>query len=109
MARLESAQLLPGFVALFMGSHRARNYIETRAATSAGNYNINTSQLRAMPICFPLRAEQKQIVAMARGLQDRLALEVAEVEKLGLVKAGLMEDLLTGHVRVTSLLNEATA
>ncbi len=107
--RLVRAQLAPEFAALLMNSDSARNYIETRAATSAGNYNINTSQLRAMPVCVPLREEQERIVATLDRLCHRLDLELAGAEKLRGLKHGLMEDLLTGRVRVTKLLDEAAA
>ena len=107
--RLARARTIPSFVALLLHSRPARGYIESRAATSAGNYNINTLQLRAMPVCLPSLNEQERIVASMHALERRLEFEAEEADKLRALKNGLTEDLLTGRVRVTNLPKEDAA
>lgn len=53
--------------------------------------------------------EQAQIGQMLLGAGARAVGESGALSKLRLLKAGLLEDLLTGRVRVTPLLEEATA
>ena len=107
--RLDGRRLRPAFGALFLNrSEMVRAWVERRAATSAGNYNINTTQLRACPFGFPSLGEQEAIVGLHDSLQNRLEKEQAELQKLRLLKSGLMDDLLTGRVRVTDLLPTTT-
>jgi hypothetical protein len=47
------------------------------------------------------------LIAALAASERRLAWETEHCHKLELLKHGLMEDLLIGHVRVTNLLNEA--
>lgn len=58
-------------------------------------------------IPFPPVAEQAAITGPLDALERRIASERRRVAKLALAKLGLMEDLLTGRVRVTALLEEA--
>ena len=58
-------------------------------------------------IPLPPVEEQEIIVERFRSLENRLAEEKKLVEKLKIKKVGLMDDLLTGQVRVTPLLKDA--
>ena len=55
----------------------------------------------------PGLAEQDQIAKVVDEHERRASDEVESLAKLRLLKQGLMDDLLTGRVRVTSLLQEA--
>ena len=57
----------------------------------------------------PSEDEQHKIVELIENNEARLLRENALVEKLRKQKSGLMDDLLTGRVRVTSLLDTAKA
>lgn len=68
---------------------------------------IKTIQVPALgAICVPTPSlsEQKSVSTRLLGLDRRLSEELASLEKLDLLKSGLMDDLLTGRVRVTPLL-----
>lgn len=52
---------------------------------------------------FPFE-EQTQIAQILDAQMSRINLEVATLQKLKEQKSGLMDDLLTGRVRVTPLL-----
>lgn len=51
--------------------------------------------------------EQQEILKRRNSIDQRISWESTELEKLKALKSGLMDDLLTGHVRVTALLEAA--
>ncbi len=51
------------FVSLYWQTPQQRRAIESRAATSAGQYNVNQSSLGALAVPIPPLAEQQRIVA----------------------------------------------
>jgi len=63
---------------------------------------ITLGALRLLRLPLPKLAEQTRIAAILDAHDARLRAEEAEVAKLRHVKAGLMEDLLTGQVRCHS-------
>lgn len=71
---------------------------------------IKTIQVPALldiGIATPLKTEQQEIGARLSAIDERLSVELMNLENLNLNKRGLMNDLLTGRVRVTPLLQEA--
>jgi type I restriction enzyme S subunit len=54
------------------------------------------------------RSEQTQVTMLLAAHEARTEIEEAQLAKVRLLKAGLMEDLLTGRVRVTKLLQDAS-
>lgn len=65
---------------------------------------INLRDVRRIPLPRPKDDEATEIGCRLDSANQRVKDEVLELEKLKLVKAGLMDDLLTGRVRVTPLL-----
>jgi type I restriction enzyme S subunit len=65
---------------------------------------INSKQIAALRFALPHIEEQQVLVAHMTALGDAMAQESNFVAKLRLEKSGLMDDLLTGRVRVTPLL-----
>lgn len=68
---------------------------------------IRSETLRSTVLPIPPLEEQRLLEERLRALSARIDLEGVSLAKLQLEKAGLMDDLLTGRVRVTPLL-EAT-
>lgn len=101
--RLDVARAAPSFISACLRAARARRYVLSRTATSAGNYNINIAQLRAMPLVLPPIAEQHLITQALARWEHALRTEREGVAKLRSVRRGLHEDLLTGRVRTTTL------
>jgi type I restriction enzyme S subunit len=64
---------------------------------------INLGEIRRLMLALPVRQEQARIADLLYALKQRQAHEETSVSKLRLLKLGLMEDLLTGRVRVTNL------
>jgi len=54
---------LPGWVHLYAGSCGGRGFIESHAASSAGQHNISLSLMHGMPIPIAPLAEQEQILS----------------------------------------------
>lgn len=65
---------------------------------------INLGNLRRIGIALPSIAEQDLIVERLQAAQQQIDVAVLEHQKLRSKKTGLMDDLLTGRVRVTPLL-----
>jgi type I restriction enzyme S subunit len=62
---------------------------------------IGSASVMNLMVGVPTRAEQERVVSYVATFKEHVACEAANLQKLLLLKAGLMEDLLTGRVRVT--------
>ena len=69
---------------------------------------INSKQIAALRFAMPQIKEQRELVARMGALANVMVRESNFAAKLRLEKSGLMDNLLTGRVRVTPLL-DATA
>lgn len=65
---------------------------------------VTLRDVRDLEICLPSLTEQDVILARWEALEARSHQEECELEKLTKAKSGLLDDLLTGNVRVTALL-----
>ena len=75
------------------------------AASTRKDPNITKADVETFELPMPsTRDEQIAIVTHFRGLLTRLGVEQLELHKRQKEKAGVMDDLLTGRVRVTSLM-----
>lgn len=87
---------------------RYRAYVQVHATGTSGSMkNLPKSRLFAMPVAFPDTDEQQAIATRIEAADERVAAEASTLEKLRAQKSGLMDDLLTGRIRVTPLLAEA--
>ena len=71
--------------------------------------HLTQEKLAAVPLPTPNVEEQDRIVAMLSAAKGREEAEEASLLQHRQVKAGLMDDLLTGRVRVTPLLEPTAA
>ncbi|TBO34050.1 restriction endonuclease subunit S [Aquabacterium lacunae] len=86
--------------------HRtSRAWLMSRAFAS-NQASINRETLCGLPVHLPPVHEQDQILSIISAQDARLGCEVDEMIKLKQLKSGLMDDLLTGRVRVTPLLQD---
>ena len=67
---------------------------------TAGQKRVSADYFALSPFPLPPLAEQQAVCLRAAAMQRRIADERAVFEKLKLLKIGLMDDLLSGHVRV---------
>ncbi|GAA0576244.1 restriction endonuclease subunit S [Halomonas salifodinae] len=77
--------------------------------TSMSMKNISQGAIRTLSIIVPPIAEQSAICKRVAAISKRISHEQSKVSKLYQDKAGLMDDLLTGRVRVTPLIDQAQA
>lgn len=104
-----SAALHPRFLALALSGKLSQRHLSSmKAGLAETQENISHAIVRALRLLSPPPEEQRLIAAQAARCDERDVQEAALLAKLLLLKAGLMEDLLTGRVRVTRLL-ESTA
>ncbi|WP_434150448.1 restriction endonuclease subunit S [Methylocaldum gracile subsp. desertum] len=71
--------------------------------------HLTQEKLAAVPLPTPDVDEQQRLVAEVLAAKQRQEAEESQLQKLSLLKAGLMDDLLTGRVRVTPLLEGGAA
>jgi type I restriction enzyme S subunit len=78
-----------------------KNQIEKFASGSIGTMkNIRQGAIRDIVIPLPCLAEQDRIADVADAIDVRIHTKTANVQRLQNIKTALMQDLLTGRVRV---------
>lgn len=77
--------------------------------TKSGSPSLNRNDLHPKLVGRPSLDEQRGIVSIISAYSERLTQSIHERTKLKQLKSGLMDDLLTGRVRVTPLLNSQGA
>jgi len=98
-----TASLNSRFMCLQMRSESFR--IEVfKVATKSANVNINQESLGKLQVLFPSLDEQERIVRIELALNSEINNLINLKHKLKSLKIGLMQDLLSGNMRVTSLL-----
>lgn len=98
--RLRTRSIIPEFGLLWLNSDAVRSYWRKMCATSSGLYTINGRMLSQMPFPVPTLEQQLHIVRIHADLTAKIKQERSRLAKLRLLKQGLMDDLLTGRVRV---------
>jgi type I restriction enzyme S subunit len=102
--RCHGESLKPWFLAALTESYLGKSYFVRSSKQTTNLATINSTQIKAFPLRLPSSQEQDQIVRAIGGVQERIDAEVDLESKFRLLKTGLMDDLLTGRVRVTPLL-----
>lgn len=97
------------FLALLMTFDSTIRQIEKSMSGSSGQKNISQSQIKSFDCFQPTVDEQKEIALRVSAFERRVVNEEKELAKLRLQKSGLMDDLLTGRVPVTPLLDGEAA
>ncbi len=70
--------------------------------------NLNSNLVSCFKLLLPPLPEQKRIASILSQIDEVIEKEQKYKEKLERIKRGLMEDLLTGKVRVNCLIKEST-
>jgi type I restriction enzyme S subunit len=84
-----------------------RRQIERDATGTSGSMkNISQKSLRALSVASRSLSEQRRIVAILDDHDARIRAAQAERDKLVALKRGLLDDLLTGRVRVPAARTE---
>lgn len=97
--RLNQNRVRSHFVSLFLQSPQGREAISKIRQTSAGQYNINSENLRAITLPVPSLLEQDQVIGLALRTQEA-------AKEIGSINASNISDL--SHLRA-AILREAFA
>jgi type I restriction enzyme S subunit len=101
--RCDRSFLQPQFLAMYSASPAGRRHFVLISKQTTNLASINMTQLKAFPVPIPPLQEQSRIVTAAGAQDDEINVQLAGLHKLRLLKRGLMDDLLTGRVRVGAL------
>jgi len=97
------------FLQFVLRSPALRRQIQAHAVGTSGSMvKISGKIVCELTTAMPRKPEQERILACLTAGDSRLRAEVEKVSVLRALKSGLMDDLLTGRVRVNSLMGEAT-
>lgn len=96
-----------GFLSLAMSSLRINSQF-VRRANGVTRYGLTLDTIRQAFVCIPSLNEQHQITQIIFCIEDQLQLERAHRAHLVTLKQGLMQDLLSGQVRVPGVGGDAS-
>ena len=82
----------PAFLALAISNGVAQKEL-AKKAQGKSVVHIHNSDIQEVPIAYPLRIEQEQIVGMFRNLDNLITLHQRQVEKLKNIKSALLEKM----------------
>lgn len=104
---VDSEKARPRLLQLLLASSILVRKQVRMTVNSAGRDVANSAVLMALRFPWPMPEEQDQIIERVESFERKVAMEEAQHQKLLAAKEGLMDDLLSGRVRVTSLLEAA--
>ncbi|MCY2994393.1 MAG: restriction endonuclease subunit S [Planctomycetota bacterium] len=97
---LQRERLLPEFAIRLLCSPSVQLQFHSRAKSAVAQASINQVDVRDCVISVPAIEEQWQIVGRCQSVDRRIHSEQKYLTKLRTTKTALMQDLLTGEVRV---------
>lgn len=93
------SRLLPEFLNYWLNYEKTQTAIRLYASIAVHQVNINPTNLRKTPIALPKNLEeQNRIIESLNFHKQGLKIEKIKLEKLKVIKKGLMQDLLTENV-----------
>jgi type I restriction enzyme S subunit len=97
----KSDELLGEFLSVWLGSYAAQKNMRSKISGMAeAQSNISQDILKSIPLPLPSLSEQKQIIQILRSLDFRIRAQKNKINQTRSLKKSLMQDLLTGKVRV---------
>ncbi len=82
-----------------MASDRGKNRIEV-ISTGGAHPHLNTTELRKEYVPVPTLQEQTEIIKVIKAIENSLIKKNSKLVQTQSLKKSLMQDLLTGKVRV---------
>lgn len=102
LIRLRANQLRanPFFISSYLNADRTQFRLKNLATRGVSQSNINATNLKSLKAPCPPLPEQCKIAEILSGVDKKIEVERKRKEKLEKLKKGLMQDLLTGKIRV---------
>jgi type I restriction enzyme S subunit len=97
---IPSSQFVPEFLAMYINGESVQKQIQAQKGTGGGVPKLALFRIRKLAVARPPLKEQRRIATAFEAQDARIRAEEATLDKLRQVKRGLMDDLLTGRVRV---------
>jgi len=97
--RFYNSSISGKFLAYFFRSHFGRRSIFS-LAQGATRYNLSKTNFLKLEIPLPDKNEQDNIVSVLIDLDDSISISKSKLQKLKLQKQGMMQELLTGRIRL---------
>ena len=94
-------QVDPIFLLLSINSRLGHDQLLKKAKTTNGTLKVNGQDVQTTKLPLPSLAEQRSIVEQVTSASDAGSVASHCLSRLTSLKAGLLQDLLTGKVRVT--------
>ncbi len=91
----------PEFVVFQMNHDRVQRQIEVEKGTGGGVPKLALFRIESLLLAWPSVCEQMRIADRVTRLEKHVVSEIESLNKLRTLKKGLMDDLLSGKVRVT--------
>lgn len=101
--RLDIEIMNPEYLAFFSASHYGKKFFILSSKQSTNLASINKTQLKSFPILKPDISEQNRIIQILNRYSELINEFKYNHRKLSALKTGLMQDLLSGKVRVNNL------
>ncbi|WP_318567224.1 restriction endonuclease subunit S [Salinigranum marinum] len=95
-------QMNPYFLNYYLNSHIGQGILFSIATRGASQANINATNLKGVKVPLPPREQQDRIVGQIQKVEEKIEQERETKQRLQELKRGLMQDLLTGKVRVNT-------
>ena len=97
---IPSEKLDSDFLYYFFLQDKLFNFIDNLSRRSAGQSGVDLPALKNYPIDLPPLEEQKEIASILKDMDDELKELVMKKNKYVDVKNGMMQELLTGRIRL---------
>lgn len=95
-----SPGLVPAYLCYYMQSQRAKRQVQQLVSTTS-QPSMSMTNIRQIRVVIPPLDAQERIVAAMAGVEGSIQSSRDALYQLGVTKAGLLQDLLTGKVRVS--------
>lgn len=98
--KLDVERLNPNFLTLELSLPTMKKQIMNQTKTSAGQYNLNTEGIKSLQIILPPLKMQNVITSIISNIENQIKINRIQKSKIEDIKKGLMQQLLTGKLRV---------
>lgn len=92
--RVDQTKVLPRYLAYFLNSTNGRSEIDSRRRTSAGQFNINSENLRSIPFPVPTIAAQERLLEQMEQREAQANQLVSELTSASSESKGMREAIL---------------
>lgn len=101
MRLVPNGLVLPEFLEIILRRHETRSQIKCLAqGTSGSMVKISAAAVKRLRVMIPDLTEQHRILRVASAAADPIRERERRRDKLALIRQGLLDDLLSGRVRV---------